>query len=107
MSPLFFFLGCIILIIVGWFLVVGVKKMIPRVTQAKYVDGYTIHLGFSDGTEGDVDLAQELYGEMFIPLKDIGLFKKFTIHPEFHTLCWPNGADIAPEYLYESIQIAV
>ena len=70
--------------------------MIPRVTKAEYVDGYTIHLSFWDGTEGDVDLKDELYGEVFEALKDIGLFKKFMVHPEFHTLCWPNGADLAP-----------
>lgn len=79
--------------------------MIPRVTKAEYVDGYTIHLSFSDGTEGDVDLKDELYGEVFEPLKDISLFRGFTVHPEFHTLCWPNGADLAPEFLYEKVQV--
>ncbi|MCF8039891.1 MAG: DUF2442 domain-containing protein [Desulfohalobiaceae bacterium] len=54
---------------------------------------------------GDVDLSQELYGEMFEPLKNRETFAKVTVHPEFHTLCWPNGADIAPEFLYENIKI--
>ncbi len=49
--------------------------MIPRVQEAHYVQGYTIHLRFSDGTEGDVDLAGELYGELFEPLKDQTLFR--------------------------------
>ena len=79
--------------------------MIPKVIEAKYVKGYTIHVRFSDGSEGDIDLIHELYGELFEPLKDIATFKSFTIHPEFHTLCWPNGADIAPEFLYEKIRI--
>jgi len=52
-----------------------------------------------------VDLSQELYGEMFEPLQDPEIFANFTVHPEFHTLCWPNGADIAPEFLYEKIKI--
>ena len=79
--------------------------MIPKVIKAQYTHEFTIHVCFSDGTEGDVDLSQELYGEVFKPLKNTAIFKDFSIHPEFHTLCWPNGADIAPEFLYENIQI--
>ncbi len=79
--------------------------MIPKVIEARYVGAYTIHLRFSDGTEGDVDLSQELHGEVFEPLRNTATFKSFTIHPEFHTLCWPNGADLAPEFLYEQVRI--
>jgi hypothetical protein len=80
--------------------------MIPRVAEARYVQDYTIHLRFADGTEGDVDLRGELYGELFEPLKDQAFFQQFSIHPEFHTLAWPNGADLAPEFLYENVQLA-
>ena len=79
--------------------------MIPKVIEAQYAHDYTIYVRFSDGTEGDIDLSQELYGEVFEPLKNPANFKRFTIHPEFHTLCWPNGADFAPEFLYEKVQI--
>lgn len=79
--------------------------MIPRVIEAEYVQRSAIHVRFSDGTEGDVDLSQELHGEVFVPLRGTATFKGFTIHPEFHTLCWPNGADLAPEFLYEKVQI--
>ena len=79
--------------------------MIPKVVEAKYEQGFTIYVRFSDGTEGNVDLSRKLHGEIFEPLKDITAFREFTIHPDFHTLCWPNGADIAPEFLYEKVQI--
>jgi len=79
--------------------------MIPKVIAAHYEHGFTIHIRFADGTEGDVDLADELYGEVFEPLKDINVFRTFSVHPEFHTLCWPNGADLAPEFLYDRIQV--
>jgi hypothetical protein len=79
--------------------------MIPKVITAKYEHDFTVHIRFADGTEGDVDLTDELHGEVFEPLKDINVFKTFSIHPEFHTLCWPNGADLAPEFLYERIQV--
>jgi hypothetical protein len=79
--------------------------MTPKVIEARYAQDFTIHIRFSDGTEGDVDLSQELYGEVFEPLKDATTFKGFTINPDFHTLCWPNGADLAPEFLYEKVRI--
>ena len=79
--------------------------MIPKVIEAHYAHEFTVHVRFSDGTEGNVDLRRELYGEVFEPLNDLAVFKQFTVHPEFHTLCWPNGADFAPEFLYEKARI--
>lgn len=76
--------------------------MIPKVIEANYEKEYIIHLCFSDGKEGFIDLSGELYGSIFEPLKDIDVFKSFRIHPDFHTLCWSNGADIAPEFLYKN-----
>ncbi len=81
--------------------------MIPRVIRAQYLGEYKIHLRFADGTEGDVDLQDELYGEVFEPLKDKELFRQFSIHPEFQTLTWSNGADIAPEFLYNKLRLPV
>jgi hypothetical protein len=79
--------------------------MIPKVVKAKYEHDYVVHIRFGDGTEGDVDLDNELHGEIFEPLKDKTLFMKVAVHPEFHTLYWPNGADLAPEFLYDKVQI--
>ena len=79
--------------------------MIPEVIAAQYVEDFTIHIRFADGTEGDVDLGSELHGEMFEPLKDPAVFRTFVVHPDFHTLSWPNGADFAPEFLYEKVQV--
>ncbi|MEW6359356.1 MAG: DUF2442 domain-containing protein [Planctomycetota bacterium] len=73
--------------------------------EAHYRGGFTVHIRFSDGTEGDVDLSDELYGEIFEPLKDQTFFSQVSVHPEFHTIFWPNGADFAPEFLYEKVQI--
>ncbi|WP_291322304.1 DUF2442 domain-containing protein [Desulfonatronospira sp.] len=79
--------------------------MIPKIIDARYVQDYTIYIRFADGAEGYVDLKNELYGPMFDPLKQLDFFKQFSIHQDFCTLCWPNGADIAPEYLYEQIRV--
>ena len=79
--------------------------MIPRIIEAHHVKEFTVHLRFSNGTEGDVDLKDELNGEIFQPLRELLYFKQFILHPELHTICWDNGADFAPEYLHDLIQI--
>jgi hypothetical protein len=79
--------------------------MTPKITNAKYVENYKLYLHFSDGSEGEIDLEPELTGEIFEPLKDISFFKKFSVNHEVHTLVWPNGADFAPEYLYENLKM--
>ncbi|MBW2250297.1 MAG: DUF2442 domain-containing protein [Deltaproteobacteria bacterium] len=79
--------------------------MIPRVIDAKYIKDYTLYLRFSDGSDGEVDLEHELDGEIFEPLKDISYFKDFIVNQEFHTVVWPNGADFAPEFLFERLQV--
>lgn len=80
--------------------------MIPRVVEALHVRDYIIHVRFADGTEGDVDLKDELEGPIFRPLKNPKYFKRFNLHPELRTITWPNGADFAPEFLYEKIQVS-
>ena len=79
--------------------------MIPRIVDATHVRDFTIHVRFTDGTEGEVDLAAELTGPVFEPLKDLAYFKEFSVHPELHTVTWPNGADFAPEFLYKKTQV--
>lgn len=75
------------------------------VIDARYVGGFVIWLRFRDGTAGEIDLAAELYGPVFEPLRDPAVFREFEIHPEFHTLTWPNGADFAPEFLHDGIRV--
>jgi len=79
--------------------------MILHVEEAKYSGNYSIWVRFNDGLEGEVDLSNALDGEMFEPLRDIDKFKSFKIDPIMETIIWDNGADIAPEYLYEILKI--
>ena len=76
--------------------------MTPTLKAAEYVESYRLRLTFSDGKVGDIDLASELWGEVFEPLKDLELFKSFKVDQELGTVVWPNGADFAPEFLYQS-----
>ena len=75
------------------------------VLEAEYVSGYVIRLKFRDGTVGEIDLGPELTGPVFEPLHNLELFRQFRIHPEFHTLVWPNDADFAPEFLHENVRV--
>jgi hypothetical protein len=78
--------------------------MVYDVLEARYVRDYVVWLRFRDGTAGEVDLQAALRGPVFQRLKDLEYFRRFTIHPEFDTLTWPNGADLAPEFLYDSVR---
>lgn len=80
--------------------------MLTHVTAVRYVNGHTLWLRFNDGSEGELDLTSELYGEMFEPLRDPEYFRTFRLHPELRTVVWPNGADFAPEFLRASLRIA-
>ena len=76
-----------------------------RIVEAKHISDYSVWLRFSDGLEGEVDLTEELWGPVFEPLKKAEQFKKLAVHPELHTLVWPNGADFSPEFLHDIIKI--
>ena len=76
--------------------------MFLHVSSVEYLGEYRLRLEFSDGSQRDVDLASELYGEVFLPLRELSLFRKVHINPETGTIEWTNGADFAPEYLHAS-----
>lgn len=75
------------------------------VIKVEYRGGYVYHIQFDDGIEGDVDFSEYLsLGPVFASLRDRKLFSKATV--EGGTIAWPNGADVAPETLYEKIESA-
>ena len=75
-------------------------EFMPHVVEAKHVKDYLIKVKFNDGVEKVVDFTSYVSkGGIFAELKDTGYFKRFFI--DLNTVCWPNGADIAPETLYK------
>ena len=70
------------------------------VKSIHYVSDYKLEVVFNDGFSAVVDLETELYGPLFSTLKNIDLFRQAIANPDTHTIEWPNGADLAPEYLY-------
>ena len=79
--------------------------MILHVSEARYLRDYKIWLRFNDGAEGKIDLQSELEGEVFAPLRDLELFKRVRVDPELGTIAWENGTDLAPEFLYENMNV--
>ena len=75
--------------------------MFLHVKRVTYIKAYELRIEFSDGVIKDVDLSEELYGEVFEPLKDVDYFKQVRLNNETNTIEWPNGADFAPEFLHE------
>ena len=76
------------------------------VIEARHVRDYVVWLRFRDGKAGEIDLEPSLRGPVFQPLRDPTAFRQFFIHPDFETLAWANGADIAPEFLHDNVRVA-
>jgi len=76
-----------------------------QVVSVEVQEDYRLKVSFSDGVEGVVDLSEHLYGPVFEPLKDPELFAQVGID-EFGAVCWPNGADLAPDALHERLAVA-
>ncbi len=75
--------------------------MFLHVDQVTHLKGFTLRIEFSDGSVKDVDLSEELDGEIFEPLRDPEFFSQVAVNPATGTIEWPNGADLAPEFLQE------
>jgi hypothetical protein len=75
---------------------------LPGVVEAEYRGDYRIHLAFSGGTSKTVDVQSWIEGPMFEP-RDQRYVREFFVAGS--PVCWPNGADIAPETLYAATDI--
>lgn len=76
---------------------------IPCVTKAEYRGGYRIRVTFDDHSEKTIDFRRYLKGPVFESLKNVTYFRRFFL--DGWTVAWPNGADIAPDELYESADV--
>lgn len=75
------------------------------VITVKVLDQYSLFLSFDDGKEGTIDISKIIpFKGVFEPLKSLEYFKQVKVNHDIGTIAWPNGADIAPETLYEKVK---
>lgn len=79
-------------------------SFMPSVIRAEYRGDFRIHLVFNDGSQGTIDFRPWLDGPVFEPLAHVDYFQRFFI--DGGTVAWPNGADIAPETLHETVLVS-
>jgi hypothetical protein len=76
--------------------------MLNRVVRVTPLPNYRLQVEFDDGVAGIIDIAGELSGPVFEPLRDETLFRQVTVD-DFGAACWPNGPDLAPDAMYSEI----
>ena len=77
-----------------------------HVTDLRILPEFRLWLRFSNRVEGIADLSSQLHGPIFEPLRDAQRFAEATLDADSHTVAWPNGADLAPEFLLELVRSA-
>jgi hypothetical protein len=80
--------------------------MLTKVTQLEGLGGFRLRVRFSDGSEGVHDFADMVNepGPMLAPLRDEVYFGRVFL--ELGAPTWPNGFDIAPEWLRREMEAA-
>lgn len=75
--------------------------MILRITEARHLEPYCLHLVFNNGVQKCVDVRPLLYGPVFETLLNPDYFARVALDSCSGTVVWPNAADFAPEALLE------
>jgi hypothetical protein len=74
-----------------------------RIVKVTALSGYRLDVEFEDGVRGIISLKNRLFGPVFEPLKNPEYFSKAMVD-EFGAICWPNGADLAPDAIYQRLK---
>lgn len=77
----------------------------PRLIAVAALPAYRLRVAFDDGLTGEIDLADRLYGPVFEPLRESAVFDQVDLD-EFGAVSWPNGADLAPDAIYQRLSSA-
>ena len=80
--------------------------MLIKVSKLEKVGGFRLRVRFTDGSEGVHDFATMVaeLGPMVEPLREQTYFARVFL--EYGAPTWPNGFDIAPEWLRREMEAA-
>jgi hypothetical protein len=73
---------------------------LSRVVAVEPLEGWRLRLTFTDDLVREVDLSDDLWGQMAEPLRDPDYFRQVRVDPELGTVVWPNGYDLDPDVLH-------
>lgn len=76
-------------------------KPLVHVAAVEVIADHRLRLTFVDGTVGDVSFAADEWRGVFEPLRDPAFFAQVSVDPQWGTVVWPGGLDMAPEPLYD------
>ena len=78
--------------------------MNPRVKNVLPEKNYTLHLWFTNGEEGILDVKPYLDKGIFKELRNEKIFN--TVKPFIGTIQWANEADLCPDTVYlDSVKV--
>jgi hypothetical protein len=74
-----------------------------KVSRINWLGGHRLEFRFTDDSVGEYDFAALVNesGPMIEPLRDVDYFKRVFL--EFGAPTWPNGFDVAPEWLHREL----
>jgi hypothetical protein len=85
-----------------------IKHTVPwRVASVTGLPDARLLVTFVDGTVGEVHMksflsSPNVEGTVFEPLRDLVIFSQVQV--ELGAVQWPNGADLAPDAMYDAIR---
>jgi hypothetical protein len=72
------------------------------ITDIEILHDHVVRLRFADGVDKTIDLEPYLHGRVFAEIStDPAMFAAVRVDADSGTITWPNGADLAPDVLYE------
>lgn len=73
------------------------------ITEVQVISHGRLWLRFADGAAGELDVRESLRGPVFEAAQTTEGFAQVSIDPEGRTVCWPGGADLAPDVLHRAV----
>jgi hypothetical protein len=73
----------------------------PDITSVTVVKHGVLRLTFADGLSADLHVLDRMRGPVFAHARTAAGFPRVAIDPETGTVVWPEGADLAPDTLYQ------